>query len=383
MTADHSCEAEIASIRDSLASLGASWRVGETRLSRLSVESRAVRLGVPAPDQGEIDLRVHQPSRMAHAAFHTAGESVVAALAPSSSLPERFDLRNLHGRNYVTPVKDQGETGSCTAFATAAALEGTAAYTRSAPGLNLDLSEAHLHFGYAAARESLHPDGSWPDELFDDSMSSGVTFEDYFPYREDGAGALNPGWPDRVAHAEEVIDLSGNPAAIKQHIYGYGPVAACLVIYNDLFHYTGGVYRRTTDETSGGHCVALIGWDDVAGCWIAKNSWGADWGEQGFLRIAYGEAFLEDYPAARPTTLGCTGVNLRAWLPAQRALRLFTSAHDANGWAYLENLGWTRLSGGAHSTTSKLAMLTHARAGGHPVAPFIDNDELSMIQIAY
>lgn len=74
-------------------------------------------------------------------------------------------------------------------------------------------------------------------------------------------------------------------------------------------------------------------------------------------------------------------MNLRAWLPPQRALRLFTSAHDANAWVYLENAGWARLSGGPRGTATALAMLAEPRARGSAVAPFIDNDELAMLRI--
>ena len=75
-------------------------------------------------------------------------------------------------------------------------------------------------------------------------------------------------------------------------------------------------------------------------------------------------------------------VHLRAWLPAQRALRLFATANDANGWAYLENYGWAHLAGGSHPTTNKLAELTHARSSGHPVSPFINGTELSSVLVA-
>ncbi|MBP2321240.1 C1A family cysteine protease [Kibdelosporangium banguiense] len=375
-------EPEIAAIRESLAALGDPWQAGETRISRLPDRLRRVRLGVPAPTEGELEARAGQPERMAAQALQAAGRPVVAATAPASSLPAVFDLRDVSGRDFVTSVRDQGNCGSCVSFGILAALETTAAYTRGAPGLNLDLSEAHLFHGHARERGYTCESGSWPDDLFHDSTAKGVTFEDYFPYQDNGSGSPNPDWPNRLAKAAGVTDLTGDPAAIKQHIFGYGAVATCFVVRDDFFHYRSGVYRATTTQGSGGHCVALIGWDDHEGCWLAKNSWGTGWGEDGYFRIAYGDCFIEDYPSSRPTVFGCTAVHLRAWLPAQRALRLFATANDANGWAYLENLGWTHLAGGPHSTTNKLAMLTHARASGHPVTPFINGNELSTVQVA-
>ena len=65
--------------------------------------------------------------------------------------------------------------------------------------------------------------------------------------------------------------MTGNPAAMKQHIYTYGALTACFVVYQDFFSYRTGVYRHVSGGVAGGHCVALIGWDDSQGCWIAKN----------------------------------------------------------------------------------------------------------------
>jgi hypothetical protein len=54
--------------------------------------------------------------------------------------------------------------------------------------------------------------------------------------------------------------------------------------------YTSGIYSRTHNSNySGSHAVLLIGYDDANQCFIVKNSWGADWGESGFFRIAYSE----------------------------------------------------------------------------------------------
>jgi C1A family cysteine protease len=383
MSSAWSLEEELAAVRDSLAALGDPWRAGETGLSRLGEQSRSVRLGVPAPSAEEVERRVSLRGEMAEAALGTAGQRCTAPNPPTEALPREFDLRTAPGGDYTTPVKDQGECGSCSAFAVAATLEATAAYLRRAPGLDLDLSEAQLYFGYEGKRGGTAQGGAWPHDLFGDCAGDGVAFEDCWPYHDDGSGSLAPDWRNRMARAGDVVDLTRKPAEIKHHIYGYGPVTACMVIYDDFFHYTGGIYRSTTEKTSGGHCVALIGWDDEQGCWIARNSWGTSWGEGGCFRIAYGEAYIEDYPDPRPTTLGCTGVSLRAWLPARRALGLFASAYQRNGLVYLENLGWTRLSGGTGNAGNQFALLTGARAGGYPVIPFVENDELLAVQTTY
>ncbi|CRK60249.1 hypothetical protein [Alloactinosynnema sp. L-07] len=371
MSPDRPQSSEIAAVRETLSQQGHPWQAAETRMSRLSAEWRAARLGVPAPSADEIAAREGQPEAMA-----------AAAQAADIALPAKFDLRDVGGRNYVTGIRDQGGCGSCVAFGTVAAMESTAAFTRGAPGLSLDLSEAHLYHVHAKARGYTCGSGSWPDDLFADTAALGVTFEDYFPYNDAGTGSPNADWPNRLAKSIGVTDLTANPAAIKAHLSTYGAVATCFVVYDDFFHYRTGVYRHTTSTVAGGHCVALIGWDDAAGCWIAKNSWGTGWGDGGYFRIAYGDSFIEDYPGARPTVFGVKSVNLKAWLPAQRALRLFATANDANGWAYLQNFGWAHVAGGAATTTNKLAELTHARASGHLVTPYINGTELSTVLVA-
>ena len=70
-----------------------------------------------------------------------------------------------------------------------------------------------------------------------------------------------------------------------------------------------GVQRR---PGQGSHCVSPIGFDDAAGCWIAKNSWGTGWGDGGYFRIAYGQCRIEGYQ-----TIGIQGITLRIWWPNQ------------------------------------------------------------------
>ena len=43
----------------------------------------------------------------------------------------------------------------------------------------------------------------------------------------------------------------------------------------------------------GGHIVAVVGYDDAEQYWICKNSWGSEWGENGYFKIKYGECKID------------------------------------------------------------------------------------------
>jgi C1A family cysteine protease len=72
---------------------------------------------------------------------------------------------------------------------------------------------------------------------------------------------------------------------------------AVFQVYDDFYAYTGGVYTHTWGGLVGLHCVEVIGYDDLGGSWICKNSWGTRWGENGFFCIAYGQCEIDTtYP---------------------------------------------------------------------------------------
>jgi len=63
-----------------------------------------------------------------------------------------------------------------------------------------------------------------------------------------------------------------------------------MVVYEDFIFYKGGVYKHATGSQLGGHAITMMGWDDSAKAWIVRNSWGEEWGEKGYFRIAYDDA---------------------------------------------------------------------------------------------
>ena len=360
---------DLGELRSALESAEEPWEMSYTTMTALTEQARVIRLGVPL-EPGIDDARREADQEAALAAHAAAPAEAVGA-------PASFDLRNVGGANYTTPVTDQDACGSCVAFGCVATMEHVARYTRRTSGLPIDLSEAHLFYCHGRAAGARCTTGWWPDQALTAARDTGVTFEDYYPYTagDQDCTGLNADWPNRVAKVTEFQNITGNSAAMKEYIATYGSAPACFEVYQDFFSYRSGVYRHLAGSLAGGHCVVLVGYDDAQACWIAKNSWGAGWGDAGYFRIAYGQCRIESYQS-----LGVKGVSMRAWLPNQQILGLWSNEYDANVWAYGSARGWLKLDGATTPTNhAMLAELAAAKAGNRPVGLFEDNGSVQQI----
>jgi C1A family cysteine protease len=280
------------------------------------------------------------------------------AMRGAGSYPGAFDWRNVNGQNYVTPVRDQGGCGSCVAFGSAAAVEGTFQVQRGNPNSGIDLSEAQLFYCYAAQDGMNCESGWWPDNAYKHIQTQGVTTEQYFPYSA-GDQACSP----QQGYDSALLFINGfhtevDVTAMKDWIANVGAVATCFTVYDDFFYYAGGIYSRTSDQVAGGHCVCIVGFDDNQNYWVAKNSWGTGWGEQGFFRIAYGQCGID----AQMWLV--EGVANTGWLNGCHVLGLYASNADTNAWAYLDQLnGWIQLAQSSpEATRTMLGQLAASKA---------------------
>jgi cathepsin B len=82
---------------------------------------------------------------------------------------------------------------------------------------------------------------------------------------------------------------------IKKEIFNNGPVESGMLVYADFLNYESGIYEYVTGDYVGGHAIKIIGWGkhteedgDVVDYWLCANSWGTDWGEDGYFKIKMG-----------------------------------------------------------------------------------------------
>lgn len=362
----------LTAIRTALDQEGDPWEAGVTSLTALPPDEQQLRLGVkPPPGQPGIK-EVAQRSEQQRQQLRAQALADVGA-------PAAYDLRNVDGKNYVTPITDQQSCGSCVAFAVVATLESRLRVQREDPNLAVNLSEAQLFFCHGRARGVNCDTGWWPQEALEDIKTKGIVDEACYPYNlanRDCSG-LCTNAAERSIKISGFTELTSKPAEIKTWISSKkGPVSACFIVYQDFFSYKSGVYRHVTGGEAGGHAVAIVGYDDNAGCWICKNSWGPNWGEQGFFRIAYGDCGIDSW-----LNHGVDGVANTGWQSNKRVVGLWTINQERNAWAYFESIGWRRIASENDTIFyNMLSQLIAAKAAARPVN-FYEED--SVIRQAY
>jgi hypothetical protein len=238
----------------------------------------------------------------------------------SKDIPSRWDWREHDG---TTPVQDQGNCGSCWAFAAVGAFEGCA---RLHDRLIYDLSEQQLlscnDFGYGC-------NGGNFEGCFEVFRDPGAMAEECMPYEASDGVPCTDDACQPLAMASQMLYIDNSVEAIKAAVYTIGPIVVAMKVYSDFQSYNGQTcYAQHPGGEEVNHAIVVVGWDDAMcggfGGWICKNSWGTGWGDDGYFYIRYGYSSIGVGAAAfihipgntvkiRPTLVETTS-DARDWL---------------------------------------------------------------------
>lgn len=198
----------------------------------------------------------------------------------SYPIPDSIDWR---AENLVTPIKDQGQCGSCWAFSTTGVIEG--AHAKQTGNL-VSLSEQQL---VDCSAGNYGCGGGWPSLALENIIKrGGIDTEKSYPYHgDDESCSYNKS--NIGASIKSVVNITKyNMTELVNAIGIIGPVSVAIDASDPTFQfYRGGIYTSTLcSPESLDHAVLAIGYGITSNrtkYFIIKNSWGMDWGEEGFM----------------------------------------------------------------------------------------------------
>jgi C1A family cysteine protease len=268
-TTPKSTDQKIVELQKMIDEKGYHWIAGRNWTSDLSDEEFDKLLGFKPP-KGYYEWLEKQPKLRAKAGME---------------FPPVFDWRD---SNIVTPVKNQGNCGSCWDFAATGAFE---AAIKHHDGIEYDLSEQQV---MSCNIYESGCGGGWAEPAYELFQRYGAILESSMPYQ------ANDNVPCTQDLYPVVVKLKGwqyienDVNAIKTALLT-GPVYSGFSVYHDFDSYSSGCYQHTTGYYRGEHAIVIVGWDDNScgtgqGAWICKNSWGSNWGGLGgYFYIKWGD----------------------------------------------------------------------------------------------
>lgn len=201
-----------------------------------------------------------------------------------SKLPQSVDWRT---KGYVTGVKNQGRCGSCWAFSAVGALEGQ---TFRKTGKLISLSEQNL-VDCSNAEGNHGCNGGLMQYAFDYVQSNnGIDAEQYYPYiGSDGICKYNPGGNATSCHGSRYV-RQGNETALAETVAVVGPISVAIDAKHSSFQFyqSGVYYEPRCNGFKVNHGVLVVGYGSENGqkYWNVKNSFGMNWGDHGYIKMA-------------------------------------------------------------------------------------------------
>ncbi|XP_055585808.1 uncharacterized protein LOC129738585 isoform X2 [Uranotaenia lowii] len=215
----------------------------------------------------------------------------MAEIDESIELPEAFDWRDLGA---VSPVKNQGNCGSCWAFSVVGNIEG----------LHQVKTKTMEEYSEQELLDCDTTDNACQGGFMDDAYKAiekigGLELESEYPYLAKKQKTCHFNQSMVHVRVKGAVDLPKNETAIAQFLIANGPVSIGLNA-NAMQFYRGGIshpWRPLCSKKNLDHGVLIVGFgikeypmfNKTLPYWIVKNSWGPKWGEQGYYRVFRGD----------------------------------------------------------------------------------------------
>jgi cathepsin X len=264
-------------------------------------------------------LRYIDPEYPGHRSPSVKTASLITEPLPLlDSIPTEWLWNDANGTNYLTNMFNQHVPqycGSCWAHAATSAFSDRIKIARNAAWPDFNISPQPLI--------SCLDNGDWPNTKTNQGCHGGEpldafkwmneneitdrTTSIYFARGYDNGQKCSPMTlarncspheacfvPDEypVFHTEQYGEVIGDQEMMNE-IYQRGPIACGVAVPQSLEDYTGGIYCDDSGDVSIVHDISVVGYgvdkDTGADYWLMRNSWGTQWGEQGFARICRGK----------------------------------------------------------------------------------------------
>lgn len=117
--------------------------------------------------------------------------------------------------------------------------------------------------------------------------AGGITFEDFYPYHiiNDISPVCDLTKNDYTVTIKSWLTIQRNEQAMIDYVLTKGPLTAVVDATNWGF-YVNGTFSGCSPKLKINHGVQIVGVDVVEGYWLIRNSWGSDWGEGGYMKLA-------------------------------------------------------------------------------------------------
>nr|CAD2196578.1 unnamed protein product [Meloidogyne enterolobii] len=244
-------------------------------------------------------------------------------------------------KDVIDTIQDQSACGSCWAVSSASVMQDRICISTGGE-LKVNISSEDI---LSCEKTSSGCYGGYPEEAFkfwqEKGVCTGSGYSDHegckpypFPPNPDEYMYSTPRCKRRCEnrkyktkynkdkhYGQEPVNLQDSDETdIMKAIIEGGPVEANFIVYYDFFSYSEGVYEAGDgEEMAGGHAIRILGWGHHnktdTPYWLIANSWGDQWGENGYFKIARGqdECLIESWgtnygdPALDNNTLASEG----------------------------------------------------------------------------